>query len=223
MTDHHPLFLVLEGPDGSGKSTLAEGLVAALRNEGRVVHALREPGGTELSELLRALLKGSLDRRLGVELGQPTIGARAEALLISASRAQLMDEVVRPALARGETVLLDRFRLSAAIYQGLGRGLGVEAVNALTEFAVGGLRPHCTICLEVSDATAEARRGDRGEPEGSMSARLGDPEAMRAAVRAGYRDIASADPSVTVLSAEGTPDEVLRAATKLLAVAGLAF
>jgi dTMP kinase len=223
MESLRPLLIVLEGPDGSGKSTLAQGLVNALAAEGRTVHLFREPGGTELSELVRALLKGSLQQHTGYPFSQPAIGSRAEALLISASRAQLMEEAVRPALERGETVVLDRFRLSAAVYQGLGRGLGVAEMNALTDFAVDGLIPDCTICLEVSDQTAAHRSDTRGEPEGSMSARLGDAAAMAERVRQGYRELAAVDPAVTVLNAEGSPEQVLRACTTLLAIMGLAF
>lgn len=230
-------FLVLEGPDGTGKTTLAESLAAQLRGAGRTVHLLREPGGTGLSEIIRALVKGFIDSDAfsGGRVAQPQIDARAEALLFAAARAQLVEEVIVPALERDEIVICDRFALSTKVYQGLGRELGVEQVDALTQFAVAGTGPDVTICLEISAATAAARRAGRGEGEGSVAERAqtaGDrfEDRMETAgerfldtVREGYRQLAAADPDVFVVSAEGSPEQVLAAVRALLVTRGLTF
>ena len=121
------MLITVEGIDGAGKSTLVAGLADALRAHGPVV--LREPGGAALSERLRALVKDPA----------MTVGARAEALVYAAARAQLVEEELRPLLEAGRLVLLDRFVDSSLAYQGAGRGLGVAAVRQLNAFATGGL------------------------------------------------------------------------------------
>ena len=114
---------------------------------------MREPGGVETSEAVRALVK---DPAL-------TVGARAEALLYAAARAQLVEEALEPALARGEWVLLDRFVDSSLAYQGGGRELGIDAVRELNLFATGGLEPDRTLLLTLDPASAQARADARGE------------------------------------------------------------
>ena len=114
---------------------------------------LREPGGVEVSERIRALVK---DPALAID-------PRAEALLYAAARAQLVAERLRPLLARGRWVLLDRFVDSSLAYQGAGRGLGVEAIRALNAFATGGLAPDRTLLLRIDPAAGLARVGGRGE------------------------------------------------------------
>ena len=136
-------LITIEGIDGAGKSTLA----AALAREIPGAVLLREPGGVGLSERLREVVK---DPAL-------TVGPRAEALIYAAARAQLVEEAVRPALERGETVLLDRFVDSSLAYQGAGRGLGVDAVRAINDFATGGLRPDRTLLLRIDPAVGRAR------------------------------------------------------------------
>src|ERR687896_1311939 len=131
-------LITVEGLDGAGKTTVVEGLAAAL---GDVV-VLREPGGVELSERIRALVK------------DPTLDVhpRAEALLYAAARAQLVAERLEPLLAAGRDVLLDRFVHSSLAYQGAGRGLGVGAVRELNLFATGGLVPDPTLLLRTHPA-----------------------------------------------------------------------
>ena len=124
------MFVTFEGIDGSGKSTQAELLRARLEADGREVVATREPGGTELGERIRELL-----------LHGGHVSPWAEALLYAASRAQHVDEVIRPALARGAWVVCDRYVDSSVAYQGVGRGLGLERVLDLNLAAVGGLLP----------------------------------------------------------------------------------
>src|SRR3954453_11537515 len=132
-------LITIEGLDGAGKTTLAEALAGALRGRGVELELLREPGGVELSERIRVLVK---DPGLRVD-------PRAEALLYAAARAQLVAERVAPLLAAGRWVLLDRFVDSSLAYQGSGRRLGVEAVRAVNDFGTGGLVPDRTLLLSV--------------------------------------------------------------------------
>jgi len=140
-------FIVIEGSDGSGKSTLARRLAIALKKKGHKVCPVREPGGTRLSERVRHVL-------LHV---RETISPRAELFLYLASRAQLIDDVIRPALKRGEIVIADRFSLSTFAYQAAGRGLPLFQVAGSDQFARDGVAPDLTIVLAVSEKDAEKR------------------------------------------------------------------
>jgi dTMP kinase len=142
------MFVSLEGPDGVGKTTQVALLVERLRAEGHDVLQCREPGGTELGERVRSLL---LD-------GQVAIADRAEAMLFAAARAQIAEEVIRPALAAGRWVVCDRYIDSSIVYQGMARGLGVEPIRDASVFATDGLLPDRTVVLHGVD-----RRGD--EPD----------------------------------------------------------
>jgi dTMP kinase len=142
------MFITLEGPDGAGKSTQAALLVTALRNVGYDVVAVHEPGGTELGDAIRAMLV----RRAG-----PPIEPWAEALLFSACRAQLVREVIVPALRRGAVVVADRFADSTLAYQGAGRGLEREALETLVRIAVDDARPDLTLLLDVPAEQGLAR------------------------------------------------------------------
>src|SRR4051812_49665478 len=141
-------LVTIEGLDGAGKTTLAAGLAAALPE----AVLLREPGGVAASERVRELVK---DPAL-------TIGARAEALLYAAARAQLVEERLGPDLRAGRLVLLDRFVDSSLAYQGAGRELGIEAVAAVNAFATGGLPPAPTLLLRLDPPPGRARPSDRG-------------------------------------------------------------
>jgi dTMP kinase len=145
----------IEGLDGAGKSTLAEALAREIAVVGGRVELLREPGGAEVSERIRALVK---DPALAVS-------PRAEALLYAAARAQLVEERLEPLLGEGVFVLLDRFVDSSLAYQGAGRALGVEEVRAINQFATAGLEPERTLFLRLSPALARARQ--RGRALGS--------------------------------------------------------
>ena len=146
------MFVTFEGVDGSGKSTQARLLAEGLRADGREVVLTREPGGTALGEEVRALL-----------LHGERIAPWAEAALFAAARAQLVDEVVRPALARGADVVCDRYLDSSLAYQGIARGLGVERVLELNLLATSGLLPDRTFLIQVSPVEAAERRHD--EPD----------------------------------------------------------
>lgn len=151
------LFITFEGMDGSGKTTQMHRLAARLRERGHVVLETVEPGGPPISMKIRRILLDSANQELG-----PT----AEILLYFASRAQNVDEWIRPALDRGEVVLCDRFTDSSLVYQGIGRGLGVEAVEALDRIACRGLKPNLTILVDVDaeDSLARARARNVAEP-----------------------------------------------------------
>ena len=173
------MLITVEGIDGAGKSTLVAGLADALREHDPVV--LREPGGVELAERLRALVK---DPAL-------TVGARAEALVYAAARAQLVDELLRPLLDAGRLVLLDRFVDSSLAYQGAGRGLGVDAVRELNAFGTGGLVPDRTLLLRIDPAAGRARIGGRGEAQDRIES---EREAFWIACARAYDELAAAEP-----------------------------
>jgi dTMP kinase len=186
------VLITVEGLDGAGKTTLVEGLAAAL-GDGVVV--LREPGGVEVSERIRELLK---DPSL-------TIDARAEALLYAAARAQLVGERLRPLLDTGTTVLLDRFVDSSLAYQGAGRGLGVGEIRALNAFGTGGLAPDRTLLLRIDPAAGLARIS--GRPADRLEQ---EDLAFFAAVAAAYDALAAAEPErIAVIDAAQPPESVL--------------
>jgi dTMP kinase len=193
-------LITIEGLDGAGKTTLAAGLAAALSERGQPVSVLREPGGVELSERIRALVK---DPEL-------TIDARAEALLFAAARAQLVTEQLEPLLESGRWVLLDRFVDSSLAYQGAGRGLGVPEVRALNAFATGGLTPDRTLLLRIDPAAGLARVATRA---GDADRLERDAAALLGAVAVGYDELAAAEPErIAVLDAAQAPEAVLAAA-----------
>ena len=198
-------LITIEGLDGTGKTTLADALADALRADGRDVLLLREPGGVELSERIRALVK---DPALEVD-------ARAEALLYAAARAQLVAERVEPALAAGTWVLLDRFVDSSLAYQGAGRGLGIEAVRDVNHFATGGLRPDRTLLLRADPATRAARQAVRGEAPDRLEREGG---AFFDAIAGAYDALSAAEPErFRVLDAGADPAAVLSAARAAVA------
>jgi dTMP kinase len=189
------MFVTFEGLDGSGKSTQAELLRRRLEAEGREVVATREPGGTALGEGIRELLLG----------GAEAMSAWSEAALFLAARAQLVDEVIRPALERGAHVVCDRYVDSSLAYQGLARGLGVERVLELNLEATGGLLPDVTFVLLVDPDVARRRMGeerDRIERE---------DDGFRARVDAAYRELATRFPERVIALDGNRPAEEIAA------------
>jgi dTMP kinase len=171
--DSAPIFVSFEGIDGAGKSTQVERLKAFLEGRGRNVVVAREPGGTELGERIRALLLDGDD-----------VAPWAEACLFAAARAQLVERVLRPSLARGCDVIVDRYFDSSLAYQGVGRGLGVEDVYDVNRNVVGDLVPHRTFLLSLPAEDAGFRHGgppDRMERE-SLVFRRSVEEAYRGLV-----------------------------------------
>src|SRR2546421_8080329 len=144
------VFITFEGTEGSGKSTQISLLAEYLRSRGCIVRTIREPGGTPIGEEIRHTLKHSLANQ--------AMTPEAELLLMNASRAQLVREVVRPALAAGEIVMCDRFYDSTTAYQGYGRQLDLNVVKAVVDFAVGDTRPDLTLLLIVPYEVSEHRR-----------------------------------------------------------------
>jgi dTMP kinase len=198
-------LITIEGIDGAGKTTLAAALGEALGARGIDAVALREPGGVALAERIRSLVK---DPEL-------EIADRAEALLYAASRAQLVAERVRPELDAGRWVLLDRYLDSSLAYQGSGRGLGVDAVRAINEFATAGLGADRTLLLAIDPSTGRARRGDRGEADDRLER---EADEFFSRIAAGYASLAAADPDrIRTLDATRTPDELLADALRELA------
>jgi dTMP kinase len=194
-------LVTIEGLDGAGKTTLAAGLAERLPN----AVLLREPGGVEASERLRALVKDPALR----------IGARAEALLYAAARAQLVEERLAPELAAGRLVLLDRFVDSSLAYQGAGRELGVEDVAAINAFATGGLGPDLTLLLRIDPATGRARQEGRGEQPDRLER---EHDAFFARIAAAYDELAAAEPDrFRVLDATRPPEELVDDAFRALA------
>jgi dTMP kinase len=198
-------LITIEGLDGAGKTTLAEGLVRTLADRGVPVELLREPGGVALSERIRALVK---DPTLPVD-------ARAEALLYAAARAQLVRERLRPLLADGALVLLDRYVDSSLAYQGAGRELGVEEVRALNRFATGDLQPDRTLLLRIAPAAGRKRLGTRGEEVDRLE---GEGGAFFARIAAAYEQLAREEPRrIVLLDAGAPPAKVLAAALTAIA------
>src|SRR5438128_1828144 len=187
------MFVSFEGADGSGKSTQAELLRDALAAEGREVVLTREPGGTELGERARELV-----------LNGPLMGAWAEAALYAASRAEHVEEVIRPALERSATVVCDRYVDSSLAYQGIARGLGVDAVLQLNLAVTGGLLPDVTFLLLIDPDVAAGRHvdPDRLEREGTE---------LQAKVDAAYRKLAERFPDrIVTIDATREPEAIAK-------------
>ncbi|MBX5437304.1 MAG: dTMP kinase [Alicyclobacillaceae bacterium] len=200
------MFITFEGIDGAGKTTQMQRLRARLERAGRQVVCTREPGGTTLGDVLRRVL---LDPASGA------ITPRSEALLYAASRAQLVEEVIRPALAAGAVVLCDRFVDASVAYQGEGLALGTEAVAAVNRFATGGLQPDRTILLDVPVALGMQRVRTAGRAADRIEQR-GSEYFNR--VRERFLRIAASEPQrVWVIDAGRPPDAVEQEIWELVA------
>jgi len=175
------LFIAFEGGDGAGKSTQAAAVQAALEGLGRTVLRTREPGGTPVGEKLRALV---------LEHGHGEIDARTEALIFAASRAAHVQQVIIPALQRGEIVLCDRFIDSSVAYQGAGRGLGIDAVRNLNLWATGEVLPDLTVLLDVDPEQGRDRRTGDGAEDRLES----EPDDFHGRIRAAFLELAGARP-----------------------------
>ncbi len=196
-------FITFEGTEGCGKSTHIKKLARRLEAEGHTVRTLREPGGTESGESIRHLLKH----------GPEELTAEAELLLMNASRAQLLREVIRPAIAAGEIVLCDRFYDSTTVYQGTGRGLDAAQVQAVIDFAVGDTRPDLTLLLQIPLKTSEERRARRSETDRFEQA----DRTFFERIEAGYTALAAAEPDrIRVIEADQPLDAVAAAIWRIV-------
>lgn len=187
------LFIVFEGGEGAGKSTQSGALADYLQSRGHAVVRTREPGGTPAAEAIRAVL---------LDVSNAGLDDRAEALLFAAARGDHAARVIRPALARGDIVVCDRYMDSSVAYQGVARGLGVDRVAELSLWATGGLRPALTIVLDIDPELGLARvvGPDRLEAE---------PPEWHARVRQGFLDIAATDPDRYLVLDASRPAEDL--------------
>jgi dTMP kinase len=198
------VFITIEGPDGSGKSSLLGRLSAALRDAGCDVVATREPGSTPFGELMRRMV---LDPDPPIDRT-----GRADALLFAASRAQHVDEVIRPALARGAVVVCDRYADSSLAYQGAGSGVPMDELRQVQHFATGGLTPDLTILLDLP-----VELGLRRKAAEITRFEAYQDTAYHDRVRAAFLAFANAEPGrFAIVDASGTEDEVLAGAREAL-------
>ncbi|UYN90613.1 MAG: dTMP kinase [Anaerolineales bacterium] len=190
------MFITLEGPEGSGKTSQIPRLAEALRAAGYKVLTTREPGGTLIGDQIRKVL---------FDLGNKAMQPRSEILLFQASRAQLVDEVIRPAIDAGEVVLCDRYADSTMAYQGYGHGVDLTQLAELVRFATGGLKPDLTLFFDISPEAGLRRR----DADGNWN-RLDDYDAdFHQRVYAGYQELIATEPQRwAVVDATRTPDEV---------------
>jgi dTMP kinase len=193
-----PPFFVLDGIDGAGKSTQASLLSEALEKDGRKVVRVRDPGGTALSDRIRSVLLQP----------ETTMAPSAELCLYAAARAQLVREIIRPALESGRVVIADRFTWSTFAYQGRGRGLPLAQIRQLEEIACGGLFPAHVFVLDLPPE----KRGDRLRRKGGAPDRLErEGEEFFRRVREGFLELARTHPeSGTVVDASQSPEAVHR-------------
>ncbi len=207
-------FITLEGPDGAGKGTQGRRLVEHLRRAAVDVLNTREPGGTPIGERIRQVLLDDSHREMAPE---------TEMLLFAASRAQFVREVVRPALARGTTVLSERYVDASLAYQGFGRGLDVGLVRTVNDVATGGLLPDLTLLLDIDPAVGLERVQAAGRADAAGGDRLErETLAFHQRVRAGFLQLARESPKrFVVIDAQGDAErvhrEVVRAVDGLLA------
>jgi dTMP kinase len=194
-TQSSGIFIAFEGGDGAGKSTQAARLAGSLESRGLTVLRTREPGGTPIGEKLRSLV---------LDHGHGHIDAHTEALIFAASRAAHASQIIRPALARGEVVLTDRYIDSSVAYQGAGRGLGTDAVRSVNEWATAGLQPDLTVLLDVHPAEGRSRRtaGDAAEDRLESEA-----DEFHARIRQAFLDLAAARPDNYLVLEAGRPVE----------------
>lgn len=191
-------FFSLEGIDGSGKSTQIDMLIKKLEAAGYEVVKLREPGGARISEQIREIL---LDPAFKGIMGDDT-----ELLLYNAARAQVIAEIIRPALEAGKVVIADRFAWSTFAYQGYARGLGAEKVQRLTELTCGDCFPELTVVMDISVECSRARTAKRGgAPDRLESEKAEFFEKVRQGYLAAARDYSDC---VVAIDAERTPDEI---------------
>jgi dTMP kinase len=199
------MFITLEGPDGSGKTSHIKPLAGWLEGEGYRVHTAREPGGTLISEQIRAVIH---------DLKNTEMDPRTETLLYQAARAQIVEQVFRPKLAEGWIVLCDRYADSTLAYQGYGHQQDLQKVRALVQYATGGLTPDLTLLLDV-DAEVGLKRGSQRQSNGGEWNRLDAYQLdFHRRVREGYLELAKEEPARWVKIDASQPWETVQFALR---------
>jgi dTMP kinase len=206
---HPGRFITFEGMDGCGKTTQLRLLAQHLRDAGKAVVETVEPGGTDIGQQIRRIL---------LDPANSAIHARTELLLYFASRAQNVEQVIRPALADGAVVLCDRFTDSTLVYQGCGRGLETSTVLELDRIACQGLKPDATVLIEIDPATSLARARRRNQRTDSSESRIDEESfAFHDRVRRGYRALSESEPERFVaIDGRGSIGEVAAAIREAL-------
>ena len=207
------MFITFEGPEGSGKSTQIVRLQRFLEGKGLRPLVTREPGGTEIGDQIRAVLH---------DVANMAMCPNTEILLYSASRAQIVGEVIRPALEQGQVILCDRYADSTMAYQGYGHGLDLDVLAMITRFATAGLVPDLTIYLDVPVEQGLSRKHQAFEAGESELNRMDRKElAFHRRVRAGYLEMAAQEPARWVIVDASRPIEVVQADIREHVIAAL--
>ncbi|MBU3129653.1 dTMP kinase [Clostridium tagluense] len=188
-------LIILEGPDGSGKTTQIELLEGYLKEAGYEVVRTREPGGTEISEKIRDII---------LDNDNSNMSDMCEALLYAASRAQLVSEVIKPALALGKMVICDRFVYSSMVYQGIGRGLGMERIRSINEAALDGLEADLTFMITIPYEEGLKRK----KMQGTLDRLENSGNEFHKKVFEGYLDICKKYDKIEVINGNRNVDEV---------------
>jgi dTMP kinase len=196
------MFITLEGPEGSGKTSQVPLLADYLRQQGREVITTREPGGTAIGDQIRTVLTA---------LGNAAMQPRTEILLFLAARAQLVEQVIRPALAEGKMVLCDRYGDSTLAYQGYGHGLDLDQLRQMLRFATGGLKPDLTLLLDIDVESGLRRKLYSGGEWNRLDAYA---VAFHQRVRQGYLVLARNEPQRWVVVDAGQPPEMVQLALR---------
>ncbi|MBW9171699.1 dTMP kinase [Clostridium estertheticum] len=188
-------MIVLEGPDGSGKTTQIELLEKHLQKSGYEVVRVREPGGTEISEKIREIILDNDNCKMSY---------MCEALLYAASRAQLVNEVIKPALEKGKIVICDRFVYSSMVYQGIGRGLGMERIKSINEVAIDGLKPDLTFMITIPYEEGLNRK----KKQGNLDRLENSGNEFHKKVFEGYMDICIKYDKIEVVDGNRSVEEI---------------
>lgn len=198
---HRGLFITFEGSEGCGKSTQIRLLEARLKERGRSVLLTREPGGTSIGEEIRHLLQFSK--------ANSAMKPETELLLFTASRAQIVRELIEPALAEGTTVIADRFMDSTTVYQGVARQIDPAAVAFINHFATGDCRPDLTFVLDLDGSIAQERMKQRAVPHGQVDRMEQEPPEFYENVRNGYLRLAKENPErIRVIDSAGSIESI---------------